>query len=131
MKEPRQRVMEEIGKEGCYVLALVDIAEEVMDRRIDAVVAYLYGVENGHLRENCLVKNGAGFLKMLTGFPWTKRYEGAAYQAKLGEYVVEKWKRKSGSGTVEHFRRPCYDPYGDSKTVREGWLDSKRIYVRV
>ena len=130
MKEPRQRVMSEVGEEGCYLLCVVDIAEEVLRERIDAVVAYLDGVEKGCVRENCLMTKSEGFLEMLTGVPWTKRYESATYVKKNGEFEVQKWQRKSGSGTVDHFKRENYDPYGDSRTVREGFLESKRIFSR-
>lgn len=131
MKEPRQRVMSEVGEEGCYLLCIVDIAEEVLKERIDAVVAYLDGIERGFVQENCLMTNAAGFLEMLTGVKWEKRYESATYVKKDGEFEVQKWQRKSGVGTVDHFKREIYDPYGDSRTVREGYLESKRIFSRV
>ena len=130
MKEPRQRVMSEVGEEGCYLLCIVDIAEEVLKERIDAVVAYLDGIERGFVQENCLMTNAAGFLEMLTGVKWEKRYESATYVKKDGEFEVQKWQRKSGVGTVDHFKRDSYDPYGDSRTVREGYLESKRIFAR-
>jgi len=130
MKEPRQRVMSEVGEEGCYLLCIVDIAEEVLKERIDAVVAYLDGIERGFVQENCLMTNAAGFLEMLTGVKWEKRYESATYVKKDGEFEVQKWQRKSGVGTVDHFKREIYDPYGDSRTVREGYLESKRIFAR-
>ena len=130
MKEPRQRVMSEVGEEGCYLLCIVDIAEEVLKERIDAVVAYLDGIERGFVQENCLMTNAAGFLEMLTGVKWEKRYESATYVKKDGEFEVQKWQRKSGVGTVDHFKRENYDPYGDSRTVREGFLESKRIFAR-
>lgn len=130
MKEPRQKVMSEMGQEACYLLCVVDIAEEVLKERIDAVVAYLEGVERNLVQENCLMTDAAGFLEMLTGVPWVKRYESATYAKKDGEFEVQKWQRKSGAGTIDHFRRETYDPYGDSRTVREGYLESKRIFVR-
>jgi len=122
--------MSEVGEEGCYLLCIVDIAEEVLKERIDAVVAYLDGIERGFVQENCLMTNAAGFLEMLTGVKWEKRYESATYVKKDGEFEVQKWQRKSGVGTVDHFKREIYDPYGDSRTVREGYLESKRIFAR-
>jgi hypothetical protein len=131
VKEPRQLIYKLMGDEGCYIFCIVDIAEEVTHERVDASLAYLQGTRKSLIQKNCLVSDAAGFLGMLTGRKWVKRYEGPEYLKKVGEYEVQKWKRKAGVGTIEHFIREGYDPYGGSKTVQEGWLDSKRIFTMV
>lgn len=131
MKEPRQRVMESLGKEGCYFLCLVDIAEEVLGERIDAVPAFLRAVEEGLVQMNCLVNDAAAVLMMLTGVGWSKDYKDSLYVPRESDFEILKYERKNGTGTVVHFVRPGYDPYGDSRTVREGRLESKRVFRRI
>lgn len=131
MKEPRQLIFEIVGDKGCYMFCIADIAEEVTRERVDVSLVYVQGTKQGLVHKNCLVNDAAGLLKMLTGREWVKRYEGPGYVRQPGEFEVQKWVRKDGSGRVEHFIREGYDPYGDSRTVREGWLDSKRIFTMV
>jgi hypothetical protein len=130
MNEPKQKLMEVLGKEGCYIDCIVHLGEGLLHESLDDVQVFLRALEEQQVKQNCLVLDAAGLLSDLTGVQWTKRNESASYQAKPGELEIQRWEHKSGSGTSVHFITQDYDPYGDSRTVREGVLASKRIFSR-
>lgn len=136
MDEPRQAYMKLIGGEGCYFLCLVHLAEIVSRERIDAIPAFLQAVHREQVKMDCTVLLADKVLEALTGVVWKKTHEAAEYQPKDGEFEILRYERKSGSGTMVHFvvgdgrGEIEYDPMGESRTVREGSLVSKRIFSR-
>jgi hypothetical protein len=136
MNEPRQAYMKLLGEEGCYFLCLVHLAETVSKERIDAIPFFLEALEKNYIRMDCTVLDPARVMHLLTGVVWVKSHQPANYQIKAGEMEVLRYERKTGSGTTVHFvvgdglGEIEYDPMGDSRTVREGSLVSKRIFSR-
>lgn len=137
MNEPRQAYMKLMGEEGCYILSLVHLGERITHERIDAIAIFLEGMQQDLVQSNCLVVDAAGLLSMMTGVQWKKTYQTPDYRPKEGELEILRFERKTGAGTLRHYvvgdgrGLVVYDPLGDSKTVRSGKLESKRIFSRV
>jgi hypothetical protein len=132
-----QTFFEEAGKAACYALSIVNIAEEVLGRQVDACTALLEGVAKGFIRyapfedpDNFFVDRPAEFLEYLTGQKWTVRKEAAGYRPAQGEYVVMRYERQATGMTIGHFRRPGWDSLVTSKCVREGKLVSLRVFAK-
>lgn len=128
--EARQKVMEIIGREGCYFLCLVRIAEEITGSRIDAIAVYLFAVARKFMDQTCYLVDPCKILEHMTGQKWTVTKEDRTYKAQPGEKEVLRYERTEGRTTNAHFVLPDYDPYGDSATLRNGRMVSKRIFRR-
>lgn len=137
MNEPRQKIMETIGKTGCYFLAIVHAAELSTSKVLDAVAIYLECVRRSWMGEDCFVNDPATIFGYLVGGSWQCRKEAATYKPIVGDIVILRYERKTVMETIGHF--VCgdaygnveYDPYGKSMTVANGQLISMRIISRV
>lgn len=129
--EARQRVMEIIGKDGCYFLSVVHLAEEEIGARIDAIPVYFNCVQRQWMDTNCYLIQPHRILESMTGQKWEVRKEPKEYRCQPGEKEVLRYERTQGRTTYGHFVLPDYDPYGESLTVRNGFLVSKRIFKKV
>lgn len=125
-----QKDLERIGAEGCYFLSIIKAAEEIIGRYVDAYQVYIRALDMGHMKEDCYLVRPEAILSMITGGLWTVTKEAADYKSRPGEIVVERYERKTPSGDLAHFVLPHYDPYGDSRTRREGQLVSTRVFRR-
>ena len=134
MTAPRQLVMERIGKDGCYFLSIVRLAEVLTETTIDAVQLYAQALHAGWMMADCFVMRPDLILGHLTGKRWSIRKELPTYRARESELIVQRWERKEGMRTWAHFvvgdnaGQVVYDPYGDSLTVRLGSLASLRVF---
>lgn len=122
-----------LGKYGCYVLCLISIAEEVIERHIDIVTAVQIGIEKKCFRyndndkndnDNFFVEDPCKFLNALTGFIWDVRKALPDETIKPGEYVVKKYV----NGSQPHFERDNFKPIKNSITVSQGKLESLRLF---
>ena len=135
--EPRQRLMETLGKTGCYFLSIVHLAEYCTRERVDAIEAFLIALSDGNVQQNCFVVNPDMILTQLTGISWEMKKTVAEYTPGPDELEVLRFERQEVGSLISHFvvgdgkGMVSYDPYGDSRTVREGKLVSKRIFYRV
>lgn len=132
-----QKICEAIGKSGCYFLSLLYIAEEIVGKPINAIDAYTDCVAEGIMDAECYVSFPARLLERYTGKRFNVSHAPKTTLPAPGSFEILRFERKEpgmtwghfvvgdGSGVVE------YDPYGDSRTVREGHLASKRIIARV
>jgi hypothetical protein len=63
------------------------------------------------------------------------RKENAAYLRAADEFEVQRWEweeeKTTGKMVHSHFVRPGFDPYGESLTVKNGKMISKRIFRRI
>lgn len=136
--QPRQVIAEQIGKYGCYFLSLIRAAEKIIGRRIDAIAIYEDVVKRGWMGPDCFMNRPNEVLGILTGEKWHVQHQSRLYKPKDGEIAILRFERKDPSGSLTHFvlagpdgQVVEYDPYGDSRTVREGELVSKRIFTRL
>jgi hypothetical protein len=134
MIEPRQKIMLALGEGGCYFLCLIRLAESLhSDYRIDAVPTYLQAIKDKNLQEDCTVLNPAGIMQTLYGGRWYYHKEGISYKCGPGEFEILRYERPTPAKVFSHFvLGNCnggieYDPLGESHTVANGYLVSKRI----
>ena len=131
---PRQRDMEAIGKDGCYFLSIIHLAETIRCQPIDAIQIYHHAVEQEWITSDCYIKHPDKLLSYLTSTRWSIRKEPSSYEPRPGELCILRYERKEGMRTWAHFvvgdrdKKIVYDPYGASKTVAMGYLASMRIF---
>jgi hypothetical protein len=123
--------METIGRDGCYFLCLIRIAEEITGQRIDAIPVYLFAVDRQWMDAECYLVQPHRILEHLTGIKWMVRKEPKTYIPLPGEKEVLRYECTVGRTTIGHFVLPDYDPLGNSLTVQNGFLASKRIFKSV
>jgi len=119
--EPRQAVMTELGKEGCYVHVCVNIAEAMMKHRIDTIPVFIRALARGVVRRDCTVLDAAALMGILTGAEWTKTYVGLSNPLPVGTVALAlcyaRW--ASPNIKVTHFvtgdldLKVTFDPLGD------------------
>jgi len=137
MIEPRQRLMETLGATGCYFLSIIRAAEKIMDRRIDAIDAFIFSKNKGWVGSDCFVYNPKLVLSYLTLMNWTMVKESPNYKLVPGEVVIYRYERATTLKTYGHFVLAGfdgaveYDPLGDSQTVMNGKLVSMRVFRRI
>lgn len=132
--KPRQRWFNVLGRYGCYFLSILHAAEKVTGKYIDAFAAFMLAMDKGYVKEDCFVTNPAELLIWLTGEKWTMTKEAAGFVCVDAEVEILRyeWQETTelhghfvvgdGDGGIE------YDPYGESLTVKNGKLVSKRIF---
>jgi hypothetical protein len=138
MKEGIQTFFAEAGEAACYALDIIQIAIEETGKKLDPVEMLELGIHIGFIHygapddpDNFYVRDPALFLTTIAGIEFSCNKEKADYVAKPGERVVERWERIAYGAKIGHFRLPHWDSLVDSKTVKMGQLESKRVFRRV
>ena len=152
-----QKHMKRIGSDGCYFLSLLMVAERVTGLPVEPVAAYVAALASGDVAEDCTVLRPEALLARLCGGTWRvlwagdgKRSNGTAYDLPLshvcavGEFDVLRYERPADRRLGETAPMPHFglgdghggkveggDPWGDSRTFREGKLVSRRIIRRL
>jgi hypothetical protein len=134
MNEPRQEIMLALGEGGCYFLSLVHIGESLHgDRRIDAVEKFLEAQKLNLCRPDCYILDPAGIMKLLYDAHWYYHKEDAGYHPLACEFEILRYEHPTPKVIYSHFvvgdgkDGVAYDPLGESETVAQGTLQSKRI----
>lgn len=128
--ESRQKVMKMLGEYGCYFLSLVHLAENITEKRIDAVEQYLEALNKNWVDREATLIDPAAVLSHMTGGRCSVKKESADYTTQRNEYEILLFI----NGTYQHFvlgdgtGAVLYDPLGNSKTVAVGKLSGKRIF---
>lgn len=136
MTEPRQKLMETIGETGCYLLSIVRAAEKLVERRIDAIEAFIFCKNKGWVGDDCFVHYPELVLSYLSLINWTMSKESAKYKIQPGEVVIYRYERATTLKTYGHFVLAGsdgsveYDPLGTSQTVMHGKMVSMRVFRR-
>jgi hypothetical protein len=139
MRKGIQTFLAEAGEAACYGLDIISIAEEVSGRAIDPISAFFAAIDKGFIHyswdnaqdpDNFYIDKPEAFLGFLAGGAWTVRKEVPEYQAKPGEFVVQRWERQAVNKTIGHFRRPDWDSLVTSETVHTGKIASLRVFAR-
>lgn len=136
-----QKVCKALGEEGCYLLAIAELIERVGGVPVDPSVLYQRCFHRGFIELDCLVKNPAEIVKIYLGGEWEVSKVGVGYTPGEKEWEILRFERKEEKlGKTEIFShfvlgdgrgRVLFDPLGDSLTVRNGTLVSKRIFRRI
>lgn len=134
MNESRQKILLTLGEGGCYFLCLIRLAESLhSERRIDVVPVYLQAIASKQLQEDCTVLDPAAIMQTLYGGHWYYHKEGPTYKPGSAEFEILRYERPTPKMIYSHFVLGNgaggveYDPLGESHTVADGYLVSKRI----
>lgn len=141
MTEAPQRAAAALGKGGCYVLCILKLAERLTGRLLDPLLEFVDAFNRGRVDCAAFVWQAGALLADFTGGAWVvlKAGDGAdsmgraydlplSYVAQLGELEIDRYELEGAPG---HFViADGWDPWGDSRAVREGRLVSRRIFRR-
>lgn len=130
------RLNENINRWGCYFMSLLFLANKWNGTLLGATEIeriYRYAVKLFWMRENCYIENPRailGYCGLDTEFLGKR---GPHYLCGERDIEVLQYRRGAqihfvagdGQGNV------AYDPWGVSRSVTEGQLDSKRIFRRL
>jgi hypothetical protein len=130
-----QQIAIAIGKDGCYFLSIVRLAETFNKRKYDEIELYAEFVTSGLIGEDCYVINPSEMLAALTGERWSVTKEPSDYRVNAGELSIMRYEWPRTGETLSHFvvgHSPGgidYDPmFPDSPVVKNGKLVSYRIF---
>jgi hypothetical protein len=137
-----ERLRGEIHTAGSYYMCLIDLAREICGKTITPPTIneklYYEAIREGWMTQGCWVNNPSAIVNCVTkGKPtvvYTGVHERPSYTCKEDEWEILYYKRGDSLG---HFVRGdgqgnvTYDPMGESMSVKEGTLKSKRIFRRI
>lgn len=128
-------------KYSCYALCIIDIAEEIIGRKLDIVDSLLSGIENGYIcfnfdnykdEDNFFVRKPHLFLGMLTNKKFDVRMEKANYEPKNNEYMCEFYSANNGaSGHFTRLKQRNFNSLCYSNSVNKGVIISTRVFREV
>ena len=133
MKNNLQSLYLTLGKNSCFFLQLVNIAEKATGVALDVPTAawicstkgYVYiNWDNLNDDDNFWIKQHKEILELLTGKKWSYVKEAANYKAKKNEYIINEWK----NGNVTHFDSDDFHSLQTSYTMKVGKIVSKRVF---
>lgn len=140
--EPLQIFCKKIGISGCYFLCICKVAELILDKILNVTSLYKKATEtivNGLsiMDEDCFMNNPEALLEIITNkkIKLWKEFN-LSYIPKENEYIIGCYEWDDTMETYYHFvllnayKMVEYDPYGFSKTVKNGKLVSLRV-IRV
>lgn len=116
----------DIGNNGCYLLSLCSIAEEVTGKPAD-LIGLMADARRKQIFDNEQnILDPCGILQYLTeGKRWKLRIEAVVPSiVKDEEYTVLKYKWK-----YAHFRRRGFDTLNDSQTVKNGQIIACYVFT--
>lgn len=132
-----QRIAEAVGENGCYFLSVIYLAEKISGRKCSHLDVYLEMVAKKYMEKDCYLNAPDKILSDLTGQKWTIEKKLSNYKCKKGELEILYFENKTTMKTFGHFvvgnglGSVEYDPYGDSNTVKNGTLQSKRVFWKI
>lgn len=118
MKIEIQKALKYIGDEGCYFLCLRKLANRADDTLLED---YYTCLEHDYMDKDCYIKDPVAILRSW-GVKWTNVRKSNSY----GQIVVYK------HNAFLHFcaltEDGLFDPLGESNTVKNGHVDSYRLF---
>lgn len=116
-----------IGKYGCYFLCLLHVA----NKENKAIEYYDKYLKLKYIDEECTVLRPDLILLDLLkkNYNVAKREPNLPsdyYSNKRKYIIVEYWFNPNTK--LHHFKLPNWDPYGNSRTVAEGFIESTRVF---
>ena len=135
MTKGMQKTALEIGRYGCYFLSIVEAAERKTGNYILVVPTFLDMKKRGYIGEDCYILAPDRIMTELTGKAYTVRHEVKDYRAKEGEIEILHYEWRKKGEVSAHFvlgdgnGRVAFDPLDGANTVKNGVVESKRIFV--
>lgn len=152
-----QWLAKRLGEGGCKFLSLLAWCEVESGMTFDPIVQFANCLRDGFVGDDGFVKNTEAIMTAYCGGRWKELWAGNGvrsngtkydlpldYACAAGEYDVLRYERPADKSlgeteAVAHFVRgdgkgklvPGGDPWGNSRTCREGKLISRRILRRL
>jgi hypothetical protein len=127
-----------IGESGCYFLSILKAGEALPCQCPDilgySLGAYWTAIDKGWMGDDCLVTDAGALMSDISGKPYTLHKEPADYQTQPGEIEILRFEVQKTGVTYSHFvlgdgkGGVAWDPWPGSLTVKNGKLQSKRIF---
>ena len=124
-----QRICKTLGESGCYFFCLLKFA----NKENDAINIYKEALSLNFIDKECYIKDPAALLKHLTNKKYCviKQTESPVD----GDLIIARFvNNRTG---LKHFvmvdknNNVIYDPLEESVTVKEGYIESYRVFIGV
>lgn len=133
---PKQKIMKILGEYGCYFLSIIYLAEEISQTHVDIIEEFIRARTVNSIDDSATVLNPEEILTYLTEKKCSVRKENKDYCTKDNEYEILVFKDKYTHFVVGNnkplidsgYKNVKYDPLGNSNTVKNGYVESKRIF---
>lgn len=134
------RLNREINRYGCYYMSLLWWVNKKTGYQFDPKeILRLYGVfiDREAMEKDCYIKDPCGILSYLGLEVRGVEVVGHSQATEDGQFEVLYFERSSHGRVIPHFTagdghgHVTYDPWGESRTVSDGVLASKRIFTEV
>ncbi len=126
----KQEIMKQLCKNGCYFLSILYLSEQISNKEIDPIRAYVECLKEKIIDEQSTVVNPERLIFKYTKNKFLIAKENAEYLTTSNEYEILVFANEKyihfvvGDG---HNNIEC-DPLGHSNTVATGKLIGKRIF---
>ena len=134
MKNNIQEKLLEIGRNGCYFLCLLKIAEMKCNKSFSIIDTYEDFLEKGYIKRNCFVLQPKNILSDLCNTYVAYQWKEANYRPLPGEFIVKRYAMKIEKGELTHFvlfdenDTEIFNPAMDSPAYRGGKVADLRVF---
>ena len=124
----------EIGRNGCYFLCLLKIAELTLGKPLSAIDAYEKFLEKGYIKRNSFVLQPKNILSDLCNKYVAYQWQEANYRPLPGEFIVKRYAIKLDNQELTHFvlfdenDTEIFNPAMDSPAYRGGKVADLRVF---
>lgn len=127
-----------LGKYGCYFFSILKISTYCGSGHPDAFAMFERAIENKWCDEDAFMLEPAKLMNTLTGAKWEVIKAGPKHPLALdyhllpGELAILRFQWHEAHFVVGDMNNNVtYDPWENSLTVKNGFLESKRIFRRI
>lgn len=134
MKNNVQEKLLEIGRNGCYFLCLLKIAEIKCNKSFSIIDAYEDFLAKGYIKRNCFVLQPKNILSDLCNKFVAYQWKEPNYRPLPGEFIIKRYAMKIEKGELTHFvlfdenDTEIFNPAMDSPAYRGGKVADLRVF---
>lgn len=134
MKNNIQEKLLEVGRNGCYFLCLLKIAEIKCNKSFSIIDAYEDFLAKGYIKRNCFVLQPKNILSDLCNTLVTFQWKEPDYKPFIGEFVIKRYAIKMGKGELTHFvlfdyeGNEIFNPLTTSPAYTSGKVVDLRVF---
>lgn len=124
----------EIGRNGCYFLCLLKIAELKLNKSLSVIDAYEKFLEKGYIKRNCFVLQPESILSDLCNTHVLYQWKLPNYRPLSEEFIIKRYAMKIEKGELTHFvlfdenDTEIFNPAMDSPAYRGGKVADLRVF---
>lgn len=124
----------EIGRNGCYFLCLLKIAELKLGKPLSVIDAYEKFLEKGYIKRNSFVLQPKNILSDLCNTYVAYQWQEANYRPLPGEFIIKRYVIKLDNQELTHFVLFDYEgfeifnPAMNSPAYRGGKVEDLRVF---